>query len=183
MVKEILQTLQRPYEEQIFEDGKPYEIVLMPTVAQRQSAVISRSIATINTPKLNTDYEIKVKKYMTQKSSSTFNFMQQWNNDVPMPFMEMRGKATKETKGMLYMELSGIYRDNSSHCMRCGRTLTNEVSRFYGLGPECGSHAYINPFNSSQELTDYVEENRQKIVHTTWCGWVVKSAIVEFEEC
>ena len=52
----------------------------------------------------------------------------------------------------------------------------------YGLGPECGQHAYINPFNSDEELEDYLAEVRSKISDITWSGWVIKSAIKNWEE-
>ena len=50
-------------------------------------------------------YHIKVKRYMTEKSSETFDFMKRFNHDVPMPSEYMSGYKIKETKGMVYMQL------------------------------------------------------------------------------
>ena len=51
------------------------------------------------------------------------------------------------------------------------------------MGPECGNHNYVNPFNSETELNEainqYKDETLSKI---NWCGWVIKSAITEMEE-
>ena len=80
------------------------------------------------------------------------------------------------------MKLAGIEKDSYCNCMRCGRPLTNNVSKFYGLGPECGNHAYINPFNNDTDLKDYIEECKSKIVNVKWEGWIIKSAITEWEE-
>ena len=52
-------------------------------------------------------YKIKVKKYMTQKSTATFDFMKKYNNNVPMPLMVMFGKITDGTNGMVFMECYG----------------------------------------------------------------------------
>jgi len=135
---------------------------------------------------LSTDsnqYRITVKAYMTKKSSADFNFMKQWNNDNPMPLRTMVGEKVKETAGMVYMKLHGdITAKMTYFCMKCGKPITNPVSQFFGMGPECGGHNYVNPFGSDEELKDAVENYRkeylQKIV---WEGWIIKSAITEEE--
>jgi len=55
-------------------------------------------------------YYIKVKPYMTKKTepSESFDFMAKWNSNVPMPSLQMFGKKTKETGGMVFMELKTI---------------------------------------------------------------------------
>ena len=132
----------------------------------------------------NALYKITVKQYMTKKSSPVFDFMQTWNNDVPMPLRTMVGTIEKETKGMVYMNLHGdITSPVTQYCMKCGKPITNPISQFFGMGPECGGHNYVNPFESEEELHAVVEAYRinylQKI---TWSGWIIKSAILEQEE-
>lgn len=127
-----------------------------------------------------TEYVIKVKQYMTKPATPSFDFMDKWNNGVPMPLRIMVGKKLKETKGMVKMELRGeIVQEVNPVCMKCGRTLTNPVSQYFGIGPECGGHEYINPFNSEEELRQAVGEIRKQLQGITWTGWVIKSAIEE----
>lgn len=128
-------------------------------------------------------FRITVKKYMTQKATPTFDFMEKWNNNVPMPLRTMIGEVVKETRGMVYMKLHGdIYAEKICTCMKCGRTLTNPVSQYFGIGPECGGHGYVNPFDSEEELKEAVAAYRKQLQNITWEGWVIKSAITEKEE-
>jgi hypothetical protein len=66
--------------------------------------------------------------------------------------------------------------------MKCGRPITNNVSQFFGLGPECGGHNYVNPFSSDAELKEAVENYRKQLNQMVWEGWIIRSAIEEFEE-
>ena len=126
---------------------------------------------------------ITVKKYMTQKSEPGFDFMAKWNNDNPMPLRTMIGTIDKETPGMYHMKLHGdIYAEKICTCMACGRKLTNPVSQYFGIGPECGGHNYVNPFADEEQLKEAVSEYRKKLQNTTWEGWVIKSSILEMEE-
>lgn len=128
-------------------------------------------------------YRITVKQYMTKPASPDFDFMQKWNNNNPMPFRTMIGTVEKETRGMVYMKLhADIYANVIPTCMKCGRPLTNPVSQYFGVGPECGGHNYINPFNSEEELKQAVSAYRAQLQKITWEGWVIKSAITEKEE-
>ena len=127
-----------------------------------------------------TEYIIKVKQYMTKPATPSFDFMDKWNNGVPMPMRIMVGKKLKETRGMVKMELRGeIVQEINPVCMKCGRTLTNPVSQYFGIGPECGGHNYINPFETDVELRQAVAETRKQLQSITWTGWVIKSAIEE----
>lgn len=124
-----------------------------------------------------TEYRITVKKYMTQFSTPTFDFMAKWNNDNPMPLRTMTGTIEKETRGMIYMKLHG-QAEQEVKCMRCGRTLTNPVSKMYGIGPECITHV---PALMHLDIND-VEGIKKKLVDVKWEGWVIRSAIIEREE-
>lgn len=131
-----------------------------------------------------TQYIITVKQYMTKKSSPSFDFMAKWNNDNPMPLRTMIGTIERETKGMVYMKLHGdIVAEQMHHCMKCGKAITNPVSQFFGMGPECGGHNYVNPFESEEELKEVVESYRKNYLQNiTWEGWIIKSAIEKQEE-
>ena len=130
-----------------------------------------------------TEYQITVKRYMTQKASATFDFMEKWNNNIPMPLRTMVGTVEKETRGMVYMKLHGdIIEERVCTCMKCGRVLTNPVSQFFGIGPECGGHNYVHPFDTDEELKSAVEEYKKQLRNIKWEGWVIKSAITERKE-
>lgn len=125
-------------------------------------------------------YRIKVRQYMTKPSTPEFDFQDKWNNGIPMPMRIMVGKKLKETKGMVQMELWGeITEELTTRCMRCGRTLTNPVSKYFGIGPECGKHGYNNPFDDEEELKRAVKEMDKQLREIKWTGWVIKSAIEE----
>lgn len=136
-----------------------------------------------NTQASDTEYRVTVRKYMTNKATPTFDFMAKWNNNVPMPLMTMIGTIEKETPGMYYMHLRA---DTSfttvDRCMNCGKVITNPVSKYFGMGPECGRHNYVNPFNSEDELNEAVNTYKREVLSKiTWSGWVIKSAITNLE--
>lgn len=121
------------------------------------------------------ELRITVKQYMTKKAEPGFDFMAKWNNDNPMPLRTMQGWIEKETKGMVYMHLHG-QGESVITCMRCGRPLTNPVSRHYGIGPEC-----IQKVGIVAAIED-IDSIKEQLVNVTWTGWVIKSAILEQEE-
>lgn len=130
---------------------------------------------------VNHSYIIKVRQYMTKPSSPEFDFQSKWNNNIPMPFRVMKGTVLRETRGMVYMDCHAVPLQTSS-CMVCGRRLTHPVSRLYGIGPECGQHAHINPFNTDEELYAALDLIRFQLSQIKWSGWIIKSAIEEFTE-
>lgn len=123
------------------------------------------------------EYIVKVKSWMTKPTSSAgFDFIYHWNNNIPMPLRVMRGRVLSETRGMVYMELRACPL-KTDYCMKCGKPLTHPVSRLYGLGPECGGHFHINPFDTEEELQSAIQEIRQKLNDVTWTGWIAKSGV------
>ena len=131
----------------------------------------------------NNEYVVTVKQYMTKPATPEFDFMAKWNNDNPMPLRTMVGTKEKETRGMVYMKLHGeIISDRVHYCMKCGRPITNPVSQYFGMGPECGGHNYVNPFDTEEELKAAVNSYRKQLNKITWEGWVIKSAITKCEE-
>mgnify|MGYP001189953883 CR=1 FL=1 len=125
-------------------------------------------------------YKIKVKQYMTKPSTPQFDFHDKWNNGNPMPMRIMVGKKIKETKGMVQMELWGeITEEITNYCMKCGKPLTNPVSKYFGIGPECGGHNYTNPFETEEELIAAINNMQEQLKNIKWTGWIIKSAIEE----
>lgn len=124
------------------------------------------------------EYRIEVKRWMTQKSEtgSDFQFMAQRNNNIPMPMRVMRCVVLDETRGMYHIAARG-HPEPSSNCLHCGKTLTHPVSLLYGIGPVCGGHYHINPFNTKAELDASYEDIKKKMSEITWQGWVIKSGI------
>ena len=126
------------------------------------------------------EYKITVKSYMTKKATADFDFMLKFNHDKPMPMRTMVGHYTKETRGMYYMVLHcDILEEQTQTCMCCGRPITNPVSQYFGVGPICGNHNYVNPFSTEKELKDAVAEYRKKLNNIVWEGWVIRSSITE----
>lgn len=139
-----------------------------------------QKIAVKNDCEVLQEYRITVKRYMTKKASPDFDFMQKWNNNIPMPFVTMTGTIVKETRGMVYMKLHGdIWADKIHRCMKCGKVLTNPISQHFGIGPECGGHNYVNPFNTDEELKAAVDSYKKELQNVTWEGWIIKSSIIE----
>lgn len=127
-------------------------------------------------------YKIKVRQYMTKAPNAQFEFHTKWNNGIPMPMRIMVGKKLQETRGMVKMELwAQITEEVTMVCMKCGRTLTNPVSRYFGIGPECGGHNYVHPFDTDEELRAAVAAHNAELQNIRWCGWIIKSSIEEQE--
>ena len=125
-------------------------------------------------------YKIKVRQYMIKPASPEFDFHNKWNNGTPMPMRIMVGRKIKETKGMVQMELWGEITEDITHsCMKCGKRLTNPVSKYFGIGPECGGHNYTNPFETDEELKSAVNDMQEQLREIKWTGWIIKSAIEE----
>lgn len=128
-------------------------------------------------------YRITVRQYMTKRATPEFDFMKKWNNDVPMPLLTMVGTIEKETPGMYKMNLHGdITGKPIENCMCCGRAIDNPVSQYFGMGPVCGHHDYVNPFATKEELNAALDAYRQRLHEITWNGWIIKSAILSMEE-
>jgi len=145
---------------------------------QAENAAHPNSVGRVPEVKSEQMYRIKVRQYMTKPPCPEFDFHTKWNNGIPMPMRVMVGKKLAETRGMVKMELHGEPM-NTSCCMVCGRTLTHPVSKLYGIGPECGGHFHINPFDSESELKAALEQVNEKVRSIRWTGWIIKSAIEE----
>jgi len=133
-----------------------------------------------STPMDDTIWKVKVRAWMTKTGS---DFIAQWNKDTPMPLRIMVGTILKETEKMYRMSLHGdILQEITQTCMCCGKPITNDVSKYFGMGPVCGQHNYINPFSSRAELKAAVASYRAKLQNIVWEGWIPKSAIESMEK-
>ena len=101
-MKEIFKQIHR-YKEQDFEEGKSFEFTLE---GKRKEVNTEDYICSpVQKMEVGKSYKITVKKYMTEPSTSNFDFQDRWNDGKPMPLCTMHGKVTKETRGMYYMKL------------------------------------------------------------------------------
>ena len=162
-----------------FEDD--WYIRLLPKNQKTVNNVITKSEDESETKK---EYLITVKKYMTETSSPGFDFMAKWNDNVPMPMRMMAGTIEKETPGLYYMKLHGtMYAEKMTTCMCCGRKLTNPVSQYVGMGPECGRVIHMSLTEEDMaNIDEMVKEAKTRLQEVTWEGWCIKSAITEMVE-
>ena len=101
-MKQIFEKLHR-YKEQDFEEGKPFEFTLD---GKRKEIDTGDYICSpVHKMQVGKSYKITVKKYMTEPSTSNFDFQDKWNDGKPMPLCIMQGEVIKETRGMYYMKL------------------------------------------------------------------------------
>ena len=177
-MKEIFKQIHR-FQNMNFEEGKQFEFTLEGKRKEINTEdYICPPVQKMEVGKL---YKIIVKKYMTEPATGTFDFQDKWNNGVPMPLCIMLGKVIKETRGMCYMELTGKA-GPMTRCMCCGKTLSNPVSKLYGIGPECSEKVRIIRIESEEEAKEKWNQLVEEIGNIKWTGWVIKSAIKEFEE-
>lgn len=153
------------FKNQDFQEGEYFEFTLNPKEVKPRKL-----------------YKIKVKKYMTEPSTPTFDFQDKWNNGNPMPLCIMKGEIIKETRGMYYMNLHGEA-EKTSRCIVCGKTLKNPISKLYGIGPECSENIGLIRIESEEEAKEKLNHIVKQIEDITWEGWVIKSAILSKEEC
>ena len=101
-MKQIFEKIHR-YKEQDFEEGKPFEFTLD---GKRKEVNKEDYICSlVHKMEVGKSYKILVKKYMTESSTSNFDFQDKWNDGKPMPQCKMEGEVIKETRGMYYMKL------------------------------------------------------------------------------
>lgn len=99
-MKDIFRQIKR-FSDIDFKEGKPFKF----TLDRKENNNTDWLCPPIQKMEVGKSYEIEVKKYMTEPATANFDFQDKWNNGVPMPFQRMKGKVTKETRGMFQMEL------------------------------------------------------------------------------
>lgn len=176
-MKEIFKQIHR-FSEQNFEEGEPFEFIL-PARHCGMTAFVEYSNQKMEVGKT---YKITVKKYMTEPATSNFDFQDKFNNCVPMPLCIMQGEVIKETRGMYYMKLQGKA-ESTLKCLVCGKSLTNPISKLYGIGPECSEKIGLIRIESEEEAKEKLKHIMEQIDDISWTGWVIKSAIKEWEKC
>ena len=123
-------------------------------------------------------YQITVKKWMTTYDESFF--LEEYNEDGPMPFVTMVGFKLGETKNLIKMRLrADLITNKSTICMRCGRPLSNPISQYLSLGPECGAKEHMQFIESGMDIKQVQEDLKKKLREVVWEGWIVKSAITK----
>lgn len=177
-MKQIFEQIHR-YKEQDFEEGKPFEFTLD---GKRKEVNTEYYICpSVQKMEVGKPYKITVKKYMTEPATANFDFQDKWNDGKPMPLCIMQGEVIKETRGMYYMSLKGKA-EPTSKCLACGRVLLNPVSKLYGIGPECSEKVGLIRIESKEEAKEKLKHIMEQIDDISWSGWVIKSAIKEWEE-
>lgn len=170
-MKQIFSQIHR-FTEQNFKEGEPFEFIL--PAKHKDIEYISTKM------EVGKSYKITVKKYMTEPATANFDFQDKWNNGKPMPLCIMQGKVIKETRGMYYMNLQGKA-EPTAKCLVCGKNLTNPISKLYGIGPECSDKIGLIRIESEDEAKEKLKDIMKQIDNISWTGWVIKSAIKEWE--
>lgn len=178
-MKEIFKQIHR-FSEQNFEEGKPFEFILNIGEDNDNKGLDSYKNVSNDKMEVGKSYKITVKKYMIEPATSTFDFQDKWNNGIPMPLFIMQGEVIKETRGMYYMNLQGKA-EPTTKCLVCGKALTNPISKLYGVGPECSDKIGLIRIESEEESKEKLEHIMEQIDDISWTGWVIKSAIKEWE--
>ena len=179
-MKQIFEQIHR-YKEQEFAEGKQFEFTLKGKTKEINTEIEDYTWTKVKKMEVGKSYKITVKKYMTEPSTVNFDFQDKWNNGKPMPLCIMQGEVIKETRGMYYMNLQGKA-EPTSKCLVCGKTLTNPISKLYGIGPECSEKVGLIRIESEEEAKEKLKHIMEQIDDITWTGWVIKSAIKEWEE-
>lgn len=177
-MKEIFKQIHR-FQDMDFEEGKSFEF----TLEGKRKEINTEDYICLPVKKMEVgkSYKITVKKYMTEPATANFDFQDKWNDGKPMPLCIMQGEVIKETRGMYYMNLQGKA-EPTSKCLVCGRVLLNPISKLYGIGPECSGKIGLIRIESEEEAREKWNELVQQIGNIKWEGWVIKSAIKEWEE-
>lgn len=174
---EIFKQIKRFNNQIQFENGKPFEF----TIPKKSTEDNDYLCGSVEKMEIGKSYKITVKKYMTEPATSTFDFQDKWNNGIPMPLCIMQGEVIKETRGMYYMSLKGKA-EPTSRCLVCGKPLTNPISKLYGIGPECSEKVGLIRIESEEDAKEKLKHIMDQIDDISWSGWVIKSAIKEWEE-
>lgn len=109
-------------------------------------------------------HKIEVRQFLTRVAEN------------PVPLRTMFGVIERETPKAIKVKLWGKPFP-SSRCMRCGRKITNKISLYYSIGPECMSKMGLPPLESEEQYKEQYEQLKQTVGEITWEGWLPKSCI------
>lgn len=110
------------------------------------------------------EYKFNIRQFLTQRAEN------------PVPMRVMVGWIEKETEKGIYVHLKAKPMVTKT-CLRCGRTLTHPASIHYGIGPECGKHFHMHPWNGTGLLEAYIAELQKNLEDVTYEGWLPKSGV------
>ena len=176
-MKEIFKQIHR-FQNMDFEEGKPFEF----TLEGKRKEINTEDYLCLPVQKMEVgkSYKITVKKYMTEPATANFDFQDKWNSGNPMPLCIRHGEGIKEIRGMYYMTLQGKA-EPTSKCLVCGKTLTNPISKLYGIGPECSEKVGLIRIESEKEAKEKLKHIMEQIDNIAWTGWVIRSSIKHYE--
>lgn len=124
----------------------------------------------------DTIYQITVRKYMTNYGSDFF--LNGMNKQGPMPYITMVGQKLSETEKLVKMKCwVELSTQRVSTCIRCGRPLTNPISQYLSLGPECGAAEHMKLIQNGVSVDLVRKQLQEKLNKITWTGWIIKTAI------
>lgn len=125
-------------------------------------------------------FRIEVKPYMAKPFEDGF-FLAKMNAS-PMPYLIMVGSIISQTEKMLKMDLHvDLNYDTSVKCIRCGRTLTNPISKYLHIGPECGASEHMRLISTGISKEEVRQKLQDSLKNVHWVGWIPKSAIISAE--
>ena len=151
-------------------------IVINPTVNKLKTVAKNTTVES----KDSHVYMIKVRRYMTNYDNT---FFLSKLNESPMPYMYMVGRVLQETNKLVKMECrADMVVPKTTVCMRCGRPLSNPISQYLGIGPECGAREHLAYIENGGSIAQAQESMRKELQNIKWTGWIIKSAIESQEK-
>lgn len=96
-MKEIFKQIKQFNFDYDFKDGEYFEFILNP----KEAILGTDALRLLD----GHTYRIKVRPYMTQPATSNYDFMDRYNNNIPMPTDTMSGEVLKSNRSMVYMRL------------------------------------------------------------------------------
>jgi hypothetical protein len=118
------------------------------------------------------EMRVTVRQFLTKPSTDP-----RYKDKQPVPFRVMFGYITQETKSSVFVHLRAKP-EPSSHCLRCGREITNPTSLLYGFGIECITKVpFATPLVDPNKLDEYMKDLQSKMADIVWEGWLPKAYI------
>lgn len=114
------------------------------------------------------EYRIRLERWFTHKDENKF------------PVRIWHGWVEYESAKALHVNL-WVQPGQDGECLRCGRTLTHPISKYVGLGPECGKHYYkgynLETSTHMNEWNDLLEFIKKGYDGVTYNGWIPRKSV------
>jgi hypothetical protein len=118
------------------------------------------------------EMRVSVRQFLTKPSTDP-----KYKDKQPVPFRVMFGYVTQESKSAVFVHLRAKP-EPASHCLRCGREITNPTSLLYGFGIECITKVpFATPLVDPNKLDEYMKDLQSKMADIVWSGWLPKGHI------